>query len=301
MSTNKTGVSGSPPRSCGPDRTRDANNWSQSHTSQVPFSIESGIMDLLSTRLSPDQLQSKYNKLELLKKSSFYIMVRWKDVIQSGNQPIFKSTLIIDTSTFQSLKRDSKCQVKIQLALLEMLYTELIGGREELVDTFVQKGSACLMLGEAVIQKKILRLHQAAEDFDAAVNPWKLHVRRSLLPQLESQKLSEFQLVLEAEKPVMFNREQSQAFRDSVVLHWYIAEQGQHKPDEEFEIHCKLINLTSEIESGEFGVLTCSDYVIKITNLRPGCSYEFSVKRLNNAGMVYGVRNDTIVLTTTSV
>ncbi|XP_026788297.2 fibronectin type III domain-containing protein 11 [Pangasianodon hypophthalmus] len=305
MSTDSTDVSASSLKSCGSDRMGNTNVWflSQPNTRQAPLSIESNIMDLLNTRLSPDQLQTNYHKLELLKKSSFYIVVIRQDVPQLGNQHyISNSTLMhfIDISRFQRVKRDGNNQVKLQLALLEMLYAELTRGREELQDILAQKSGPSLLLRDAEIQEKILRLHQVADDFDAAMIPGKLHVKHSLIPELESKRLPKFQLVLEAEKPVMFNREQTQAFCDSVVLHWYIAEQEQHKPDEEFEIHYKLINPTNETEAREFGSLACSSYVIKLTDLRPDRSYEFSVKRLDIAGLVYGVWKDSIVLTTTS-
>lgn len=301
MSTNKTGASAYSRRSCGSARAGNTNDWSSPHlnTHQVPHSIKSDVMDLLRTRLSPDQLLIKYNKLQLLKKSSFYIMMTWQDILQTNNEHnISKSALAIDASVFQRLKKDAKCQVKIQLALLDMLLTELTSGREELEDILAQKSGACLKFGETVIQKKILRLQKATEDFDEAVIPGKIHLKPGLIPELENKK---FQLVLEAEKPVMFNKEQSQAFCNSVVLHWYIAEQGQHKPNDEFEVHYKLINPTNEIEMREFGSLFCSSYVIKITNLRPGCSFKFSVKRRDNTGQVYNTWTDSIVLTTSSL
>lgn len=303
MSMDNTHDSASSARSCDSERTRDTDDWcsSQPDTNKAPHCIKSNIVDLLSTRLSPDQLQNNYNNLELLKKSSFYIMVVWQDVLQPDNQlNISNSTFTVDISMFQHVKKTSNQQVKIQLALLEMLYAELSRGREELEDILAQKGDVSVMLAEAAMQKKILRLHQVAKDFDAAMIPRKFHVNHSLIPELESKCLSKFQIVLEAEKPVMFNREQSQVFCDSVVLYWYIAEQGQHKPKEEFEVHYKLVNPTNEIETREFGSLTSSGYVIKLTNLRPDRSYEFSVKRLDNDNLVYGVWNDTIVLTTTT-
>lgn len=56
------------------------------------------------------------------------------------------------------------------------------------------------MLREAAIQEKILRLHQVAEDYNAAMNPSKLHVKHSLIPELERKRLPKFQLVLKAKK-----------------------------------------------------------------------------------------------------
>lgn len=300
MSMDNTHVSASSTRSCDSERTRDDWCSSQPDTNKAPHCIKSNIVDLLSTRLSPDQLQSNYNNLELLKKSSFYIMVVWQDVLQPANQHYMSNSTFTDISMFPHVKEISNQHVKIQLAMLEMLYAELSRGREELEDILAQKGNVSVMLAEAAMKKKILRLHQVAEDFDAAMISRKRHVNHSLIPDLESKCLSKFQLVLEAEKPVMFNREQSQAFCDSVVLYWHIAEQGQHKPEEVFEVHYKLVNPTNEIETREFGSLASSGYVIKLTNLRPDRSYEFSVKRLDSDNLVYGVWNDTIVLTTIS-
>ncbi|XP_053499770.1 fibronectin type III domain-containing protein 11-like [Ictalurus furcatus] len=301
MSTDSKCVSTSSMKSCGPDGPGDTNDWSRSkpNTSPAPLSIENDIMDLLSTRLSLDQLQTNYHKLELLKNSSFYIMVKHEDLPQLD---ISDSTLmpVIDLSRFQRVKRDGKNQVKLQLALLEMLFTELTRGREELEDILAQKGAPSLMLGGAVIKEKILRLQQAAEDFDAVLISGKLHVKHSLIPVLESTSLPQFQLVLEAKKPVMFNREQTQAFCDSVILHWYIDEQEQHKPDEKFEIHYKLLNPTNDDEAKEFGVVVFPGYVTKFTDLRPDSSYEFTVQRSEDTGLVYRVWNDTIIITTSS-
>ncbi|KAF4077812.1 hypothetical protein AMELA_G00192400 [Ameiurus melas] len=301
MSTDNTCVSTSSRTRCGPDGLGDTNDRSRlkPNTSPAPLNIESDITDLLSTRLSLDQLQTNYRKLELLKNSAFYIMVKQQNLPQLD---ISDSTLmsIIDLSRFQRVKRDGKNQVKLQLALLEMLYAELTRGREELKDILAQKGATSLMLGEAVIQEKIYRLHQAAEDFDAVLIPGTLHVKHSLIPVLERRGLTKFQLVLEAKKPVMFNREETQAFCDSVVLHWYVDEQEQHKPDEKFEIEYKLLNPSNNDKAREFGVVVFPGYVTKLTDMRPDSSYEFTVKRLEDTGLVYRVWNDTIIVTTSS-
>ncbi|KAF4093814.1 hypothetical protein AMELA_G00005860 [Ameiurus melas] len=301
MSIDNTRVSTSSLKSCGPDRPGDTNDWSMSkpNTNPAPLRIESDIMDLLSTRLSLDQLQTNYHKLELLKNSSFYIMVKYQDIPQLG---ISNPTLMpfIDLSRFKRVKRDGNNQVKLQLALLEMLYTELTKGREELEDILAQKGAVSLMLREAAIQEKILRLQQAAEDFDAVLISRKLHVKHSLIPEQESKRLPKFQLVLEVKKPVMFNREHTQAFCDSVVLYWYVAEEEQYEPEEEFEIHYKLLNPTNDNEAKEFGFVAHPTYAIKLTDLRPDRSYEFTVKRLEDTSLVYRVWNDTIILMTNS-
>uniref|UniRef100_UPI00398046C5 hypothetical protein n=1 Tax=Salmonella sp. s57936 TaxID=3159698 RepID=UPI00398046C5 len=102
------------------------------------------------------------------------------------------------------------------------------------------------------------------------------------------------------ENPVVFIREQTQAFCDSVVLHWQVEEQEQQKPDEVFEILHKLTNPTNEVESREFGSLICSGYFVTFSNLRQEHSYQFSVKRREINTLVHEDWSDTIVLTTTS-
>lgn len=283
------------------DSPEGINKLSQPNTSQVPISIPSSIEDLLSTGLSPEQLQANYQKLDLLKKSSFYIVLVRHDGHQPDNEHyISNSTILqhIHIPKFNCVKVDGMSQVKLKLELLEMLHDELIRGQQELENILAEAGGASLELREAELREKVFRLHQAAEEFDAVMIPGRLSIKHSLLHELERKRLPRFHLVLEAEQPVLFNREETQAFCDSVVLHWYIPEQEQH--DVKFKVSYEILNPTDMAEARQFGWMSCSGYNINLINLVPERSYKFSVKRLETFGLVYEVWNDTIVLTTTS-
>lgn len=283
------------------DSPEGIDKWSQPNTSQVPISIPSSIEDLLSTRLSPEQLQANYQKLDLLKKSSFYIVL----VRHDGHQPdsehyISNSTILqhIHIPKFNYVKVDGTSQVKLKLELLEMLHDELIRGQQELENILAEAGGTSLELRESELREKVFRLHQAAEEFDAVMIPGRLSIKHSLLRELERKRLPRFHLVLEAEQPVLFNREETQAFCDSVVLHWYIPEQEEHNV--KFKVSYKILNPIDMAEARQFGWMSCSGYNINLINLVPERSYKFTVKRLETFGLVYEVWNDTIVLTTTS-
>ncbi|KAG7318791.1 hypothetical protein KOW79_017265 [Hemibagrus wyckioides] len=287
------------------DSPEGINKWSMSqpNTSQVPISIPSSIEDLLSTRLSPGQLQANYQKLDLLKKSSFYIVLVRHDGRQPDNEHyISNSTILqhIDIPKFNCVKVDGRSQVKLKLELLEMLHDELFRGQQELENILAEAGGTSLELREVELREKVFRLHQVAEEFDAVMIPGRLSIKHSLLRELERKRLPRFHLVLEAEQPLLFNREETQAFCDSVVLHWYIPEQEQHDPGVKFEVSYKILNPTDMAEARQFGWMSCSGYNINLNNLVPERSYQFSVKRLETFGLVYEVWNDTIVLTTTS-
>ncbi|XP_060714743.1 fibronectin type III domain-containing protein 11-like [Tachysurus vachellii] len=280
-------------------------NWSssQQNTSQVLLSMQSSIMDLLSTRLSPEQLQANYHKLDLHKKSSFSIRLLQLDTSQPDNQQYVPNSSLmnfIDMSRFQRVKKDGSSQVKLQLELLDVLHKELIQGLQELEYILAQKGGVFHQLSGAEVHEKIRSLQEAAENFDAVMIPGKLCVKHKLIPEPESSSLPQFQLVLEAKKPVLFNREKSQAFCDSVVLHWYIAEQEQYNPNERFKVCYRATDRTKMTNPRVLRYVSCSRFSVTINNLMPECSYEFSVKRLDNIWLVYMDWNDTIILRTTS-
>ncbi|KAI5622915.1 hypothetical protein C0J50_17422 [Silurus asotus] len=260
--------------------------------------IKNNIMDILTMKLTLNELQAKSHKLEMLKRSSYYIKVLQLD--DEENQ-MSTSTFIhfFDVVRFQDFMRDCKVHVKLQLKLLERLYKELVNGKEELNSILDQRGD-CLAFGEDAIQKKICELYKTTEDFDTETVFRELEPKNSLIPDLESKNLPKFSIVMEVENPVVFIREQTQAFCDSVVLHWQVEEQEQQKPDEVFEIFHKLTNPTNEVESREFGSLICSGYFVTFSNLRQEHSYQFSVKRREINTLVHEDWSDTIVLTTTS-
>lgn len=302
MNTNEPSAQTSPSsRSSGSSGDIGKRCLLQPNTILSPLDIRSSIRNILSTRLSADQLQADFDQLELLKKSSFYIMVLQEDSLRPDNPDYISSSVFmpyIDMSRFERVKRDGTDQVTLQLDLLEILHSELAQGRQELEEILDGKGKQ-RRFTFTEIKKKIFRLCEVADDFDDVLNPGKLFIKHCLITELESRDLPEFQLVIKALRPVLFNRKKSKAFGNTVKIYWCTNEEDQYKPDEKFEFCYKLLNPKDMMEARLFGCVSCPTFGVKLTNLIPDKSYRFSVKRVDNPSLVYRAWNDTVVLTTT--
>ncbi|KAG8007332.1 Fibronectin type III domain-containing protein 11 [Nibea albiflora] len=93
--------------------------------------------------------------------------------------------------------------------------------------------------------------------------------------------------------PVIFDRSALYVTSNIVHLRWEVAGQQSEVPNEEFEIRVKTLD-TDE----EFRQSTCQSYNIEIDDLLPDTQYQFSVKRADDRGLLYGQWSDNIILKT---
>lgn len=261
---------------------------SQSNIRPAPTTTGQQITHLLTTSLSPAVLQAFNDKLELLRKGSFYIK------IIHGCHPQNSIVLqLINPEIFQRLKNTVNSHVKMRLVLLEELLKELIRGHEELQAITEQKG-----VKENVVQEKISWLLKMATDFEEVSAPRSLYLKHSLLPDVSRAWFPEVQPTLSFKTPVRFDRDFCIAIADSATLFWSVLEEDQQEPGEHFEIHYKLLHPTDKADGSESRTLTSTDYWVRVGNLLPGMFYEFKVKRVDCRFLVYSLWTDTMVLRT---
>ncbi|KAI4873419.1 hypothetical protein NFI96_003498 [Prochilodus magdalenae] len=266
-------------------------------TWQAPSDIQDHIQHLLTTRITPALLQTYSEKLELLRRCSFYIEVTQVDWPRDDHTYASNSAAmqLIDSSMFQRMKNIGNSQVKIQLALLEELLGELSRGCAELQAASGQRG-----LGEYPVQEKISRLLQAAAEFEEVLVPSRLHLKHQLIFGFSSTNIPDIRLALSIKTPVRFDKTRCAASSDSVVLRWSIDGNEQHELGEQFEIGYKLLNPTNEAEGNQTARLACGGYCLRIDSLMPDRSYEFTIKRVDSWSLVYSLWMDGVLLRTGS-
>ncbi|XP_030634096.1 fibronectin type III domain-containing protein 11-like [Chanos chanos] len=293
-----------PMRSRFEGQSGDSNNRNSSNivTWSANFNIKDHVVHFLTSVFPASVLKSYKAKLEGLKKCSFYIEVIREDLSHHDQSHLSNSTLLhlIDPWRFQRMKKVGNSQVKIQLSLLEDLYEEMCRGRQELEVLFEQCNMVSYINQEALLLEKIGVLMQLVANFDKVMVPGGLHIKHRLISDLGNSKAPQIRLAFIIKMHVVFDRSQSVAFPDSVILHWCIAGQEQHEPGEQFEVSYKLLQPENSYEGSQMGTLMCATYCMQINNLMPDKCYEFTVKRVDSCSLVYGAWNDSISLRTAS-
>ncbi|XP_072522613.1 fibronectin type III domain-containing protein 11-like [Salminus brasiliensis] len=273
---------------------------SQPDMPPAPDDTEQYIMYLLTMQVTPALLRAYAHKLEFLRRCSFYIEIMHNYPEHDHNYTLNSTVLhLIDPWRLQRMKKMGNAQVKVQLALLEELYSMLSRGRAELEALVGRIRLGSLVLEEEdAIQGKIASLLKVAVEFEEAMVPGSVHLKHKLISEARSSEVPQLCLALSIKKPVVFDKALCAASSNSVVLHWGIEEQEQHETGEQFKIHYKLLHPTTEPLRTQMATLTCVSYCIKVNNLIPDRLYEFTVKRLDSCFLVYGPWIDAVWLKT---
>lgn len=259
------------------------------------------VLQFLHSNLSLRHLQQHQNKVELLKKSCFYLEVEPKHVnVRDQNHVMLRTDILqlVDPCQFQRMKKVAKDQTEIQLTLLTELLEQLKCGREELnyylrnydIKTFLSQWN--------LIVQRLTQLSTFLENLLSLQAPGKLYVKHHLVSHanLRGTRLPNIRLSICTKMPLIFDRNESYAYKDWAKLKWFTENQESHL--EQCELHIKLLTNGSQNEPGYGRIQPVTSDTCAVSGLQPGRSYEFAIRRSNTHTFVSGKWYDRIVLTT---
>lgn len=206
---------------------------------------------------------------------------------------------LIDQHRLQRAMILAKSQVTLILDLLEMLYNEIIRGRQQLKD-FATKYEQGLVHSDKVasVQWKLQQTREHLNDFEDRqtrdLGP--LNLQNQLIPNPDNAIVPQLSASLVIQMPVIFNRMKLGVIANTVHLCWEVAGQLCQDAGQQFEI-CIMSLYPTTVEN-EILTCICQSYKIQDTNLTPDWVYQFSVRRVDAPNLVYGVWTDVITLRT---
>ncbi len=249
-------------------------------------------------------------ELRLMQRSSYYLEIQRDDLLPTTGQQQQALRLsdsmvwsLIDQQRLQRAMTMANTQVKLLLALLGMLYQEIIRSCREL-EAFIIKYDQGLVDSDmaASMQQKLQQTHQYVNDFESRMtrNLGPLDLQNQLIPNTSNLPLPQLSASLAIKMPVIFDRFKSCATSNTVHLCWAVTGEQSKEPNQQFEIHVKSLHPTLA-EHGQFTKSTFQSYNIQVNNLTPDRYYQFSVKRVDAVNLVYGLWIDTIILKTLAI
>ncbi|NXI53090.1 FND11 protein, partial [Chloroceryle aenea] len=259
------------------------------------------LRQFLSSSLSLHHLQCHQQKIELLKKSYFYLEIEPKYVaLRDESQVVHHADIfqLINPCQFQRMKLVGRNQTEIQLSLLTDLLERLERGREEL-SSYLESGDAVTFLSQwDLIMQRMSKLSEFLEKLISFQTPGKLHVKHRLVFPFEAERrgaaLPDIKLALCAKAPPVFDRQESFAHKDGAKLKWF--PENQESCLEQYELQIKLLASPTEVGYGRVQSITANRCVVR--GLQPGRSYQFIIKRLVTHTLVFQKWHDSITLTT---
>ncbi|NXJ08920.1 FND11 protein, partial [Odontophorus gujanensis] len=259
------------------------------------------LLQYLQSDLSLHLLKKHQKKVELLKKSCYYIEVQPSFLILRDESFLAIPTNIfqvIDPWKFQKVKKLGRYQAEIQLQLLTHLLEQLQQGREELV-SYVEHCDMVTFLSkwDSILQR-ISDLSKAMNNLLYLQAKKRLYTKHRLVScvAIGSSKVPDIRLSLRAKMPVTFDHKESFAHKNLAHLKWVT--ENQESPHEQYELHFKLLTHGTQAGFGHRGFVTCSTTTYVVHNLLPDQSYEFMIRRVETFTLVYEPWQDTITLTT---
>ncbi|XP_006639519.1 fibronectin type III domain-containing protein 11 [Lepisosteus oculatus] len=281
-------------RPCPRENLQAADAWRR-YTEQ-----KNSILGFISSQLNNEALRKYKLRMNVLKKCSYYLEVLRKDFPHGDHSYVTSSTIfhLIDPWRFQRMKRIGTSQVKIQLCLLDEFYEQMRSGKEELEGIMKTYDLSAFLSESSVLQHKLSQISRALFNFNSVIIPGRLHMKHRLISDMGNGKNPQVGLAVTVKMPVVFDKEQSVAFQDSIRLKWGVAGQAEHNPTEKFEIRYKLLKPETKEEGNQYGTLTVDTCCTEINRLLPDKTYECAVKRAEYYCLIYGSWNDTILLKT---
>ncbi|XP_048406454.2 fibronectin type III domain-containing protein 11-like [Stegostoma tigrinum] len=256
------------------------------------------VLQFLGNNLNTDILKHYETRLELLKKCSFYVDVMPKH-LTFGDQNLFQPNVLyqlIDPCKFLRMKKIGTTQVKIQLLLLREYLSELKYGREELKVIAKISDVTLFLLHWNTTCSRLGQLFNTLKNFISVLIPGKLYVKHHLMSDAKLNKIPQLRVVLRTKMPVLFDRNESTAYHNSVELKWLVL--GEEAHHDLYELKYKLLEPHYCTEKNHFGVISVETDSIEIGNLLPDSSYEFTISRVENYTLVYSAWCDIMILKT---
>ncbi|XP_070695402.1 fibronectin type III domain-containing protein 11-like [Pempheris klunzingeri] len=268
------------------------------------------ILRLLNTRLSDKSILVLQEELRFMQRCSYYLEIQREDLLPTVDQN--QQTLhlsdsmvwsLIDQQKLQRTMTQANTQVRLLLALLGMLYEEIIRGCQEL-EAFIVEYYQGLVDSDmaASMQQKLQKTHQYMSDFQNRLtrNLGPLDLQNRLIPNTCNFPLPHLSASLTIKMPVIFDRFKSCVSSNTAYLFWDVVDEQSKEPTQQFEIHGRSLHPTIP-EHGQLTVTTSQSYNIQVNNLTPDMHYQFSVKRVDAVNLVYGLWIDTIILKTLDI
>lgn len=257
------------------------------------------IQQFLHSSLSLRYLQKQQDKVHILKRCSFYLAIEPKYINMTDLTHGTHRTEIlqlIDHQRLQRMRKMGKIQTQIQLLLLTELLEQLQQGWEELnfyvefcdMKTFFSQWDA--------IRQKLSKLTGFMETLLSLEFPGKMCVKHRLVSHADlmgTRPLS-ISLSLYTKMPVVFDRKESFALKNWARLKWFTENQESHL--DQCELSFKLLTVGLEVGFGRTHQVSSNSRIVQ--NLKPGRSYEFTIRRSPKQTLVLEEWRDTIILTT---
>ncbi|NXL05971.1 FND11 protein, partial [Mesembrinibis cayennensis] len=259
------------------------------------------VLQFLHSDLSLQRLQHLCSKVELLKKSYFYLEIEPKYMNVRDQNHVMHCTDIlqlIDPCQFQRMKKVGKNQTEIQLSLLTELLEQLERGRKEL-SFYVETCDVVTFLScWDLVTQKLSKLSEYLETLLSMQVPGKLYVKHRLVSHadLRGTRLPSIQLSLCTKMPLIFDRKESFAHKNWAKLKWFTDNQESHL--EQCELCFTLLTNGSQTEVGYGRVQEVTSNTCIVQGLQPGRSYEFTIRRSDTHMLVFKKWHDSIILKT---
>ncbi|XP_057272593.1 fibronectin type III domain-containing protein 11 [Pezoporus wallicus] len=257
------------------------------------------IRQFLRSSLSLPYLQKQQNKVRALKRCSFYLDIEPKYVnVTDQNHGMHRIEILqlIGGQRLRRVRKMGKTQTQIQLLLLTELLEQLHQGRQEL-NFYVEFCDMTTFFSQwDRIRQKLCKLTGYMETLLSLEFPGKICVKHSLVSHMDltGSRPPSFSLSLYTKMPVVFDRKESFALDNWARLKWFTENQESHL--EQCELSFKLLTVGLEVGFGRTYQVSSNSCVVH--SLKPGRSYEFTIRRSPEQALVLEEWHDTIVLTT---
>ncbi|XP_008940541.1 PREDICTED: uncharacterized protein C20orf195 homolog [Merops nubicus] len=264
----------------------------QDEASELHLERRSLVLQFLHSTLSLQHLQHLRDKLELLKKSSFYLEIEPKQVVvRDQNQETYHTDIfqLINPIQLLKMKKVGKSQTQIQLSLLAELLEELQRGREELSSYAETRDTPTFLSQWDLIMQRMSQLSEFLEELLSLQTPGQLHMKHPLLLPFEAQRwgaaLPAIGLSLSTKPPLLFDREKSFAGQDWAKLQW--SADKREPLAEQYELHVTLLTSGGPGEPGYRRLQLVPSSTCLVRGLQPGRGYEFTVRRSDAGTLVF--------------
>lgn len=261
------------------------------------FNFKDAMSEFLNKNLNKDALKSFEARVEILRKSSFFITILPKKILLNQHNTVHYVNIfqVVDPQRFHRMKKIGTNQTKIQLFLLQEYLEQLKNCQRELVELVQSNNGELLLSNRKDPVQYLSELSELLNNFKNMLTPGPLHLKHQLIPHVPVRQVPPLRLILKTKGPVTFDRKVATAFDNWAFLSWHVC--GQRHLTDSYELCFRQLNVPSN-EVAHSGVHIISSNTFKIYNLLPGNLYEFSIRRIEAFNLVYDEWRDVITLST---
>ncbi|XP_040186657.1 fibronectin type III domain-containing protein 11-like [Rana temporaria] len=260
------------------------------------FNYQKAYLKLIDDHLCMATLKDFEDRLDLLRKSNFFITILPKKTF-TGLEYV-KTELLLHPQRYKHMKEMGTDQTKMQLFLLEKYLEEMKERRSELVEMVQANEGEFSLTKQQTLNQDLSGLGKLVNDFQNMSVRGPLHIKHQLIVTTTFHHLPSLKLFLNTKRPVTFHRSESMAFDNWTFLSWHVS--GHRLLTDSFEVHFQQLNLQSN-EEAHSGVYTVEGNTLNIDNLLPEKTYQFSIRRTKTCNQVYDEWCDIITLSTREV